>query len=297
MSLQGIEDYLGEMDFKMAGTAGGLTALQADVKVPGLPMKVVAETIQKGFQAKSQILQTMHVESQKARSHKKENLPVVEKFVVPAHKRSHFVGVSGKNLRKITAETGVTLIPLDETSFEVFAPNKVRFGVNSWSIMNATISSIHFQTVSQTAMVEAKEIMNVLLSESREPTLEFGGVYTAKIVEVRETGVMIILYPTMTPTLLHNTQLDQRKVSSLLLTSPSLTVVPSGAVVAIAVDHVSNLCDSFVGESSIRSRLGGRSGYPGEVLRTRSRIRQNASLSESSASASVIDSTLPDAQS
>lgn len=49
-----------------------------------------------------------------------------------------------------------------------------------------------------------------LLNHEREPTLDFGGIYTAKIVEVREAGVMVTLYETMSPTLLHNTQLDIR---------------------------------------------------------------------------------------
>lgn len=59
-------------------------------------------------------------------------------------------------------------------------------------------------------------MMNSLLIDTREPTLDFGGVYTAKIVELREAGVMVVLYPTMTPTLLHNSQLDQRRVGFCL---------------------------------------------------------------------------------
>lgn len=122
---QGIEDFLGEMDFKMAGTSKGITAVQADVKIPGLPVKVVMETITQGVHAKNQILKTMHQSIQKRRSNKKDNWPVVEKYEVPAHKRSHFVGLGGRNLRKITAETGVTLVPLDDSTFDLFAPNKV----------------------------------------------------------------------------------------------------------------------------------------------------------------------------
>lgn len=64
----------------------------------------------------------------------------------------------------------------------------------------------------QGAVDEAKEFMDKQLEAPREPLLEFGAIYTAKIVEFRETGVMITLYPGMTPTLLHNSQLDQRKV-------------------------------------------------------------------------------------
>lgn len=62
-------------------------------------------------------------------------------------------------------------------------------------------------------MDEAKEMIGKLMAEQREPELEFGAIYKARIVELRETGAMVTLYPNMTPALLHNTQLDQRKVA------------------------------------------------------------------------------------
>lgn len=62
-------------------------------------------------------------------------------------------------------------------------------------------------------MDEAKETINQLTTQNREPTLEFGGLYTAKIVEIKDIGVMVTLYPSMPPALLHNSQLDQRKVN------------------------------------------------------------------------------------
>lgn len=61
-------------------------------------------------------------------------------------------------------------------------------------------------------MDEAREMINEFLTEEREPELEFGAIYTAKIVEVRDIGVMVTLYPNMQPALLHNSQLDQRKI-------------------------------------------------------------------------------------
>ncbi|KAF5305705.1 hypothetical protein FQR65_LT07602 [Abscondita terminalis] len=62
-------------------------------------------------------------------------------------------------------------------------------------------------------MDEAQEIINKLLNTEKSPDLEFGGIYTATVVEIREIGVMVTLYPNMPPALLHNSQLDQRKVS------------------------------------------------------------------------------------
>jgi polyribonucleotide nucleotidyltransferase len=77
---------------------------------------------------------------------------------------------------------------IEDSTFSVFAPN-------------------------QAAMNEGKELIDHFLTTEREPELEFGAIYTAKIVEVRDIGVMVTLYPTMTPALLHNSQLDQRKVN------------------------------------------------------------------------------------
>jgi len=55
------------------------------------------------------------------------------------------------------------------------------------------------------------------MAEQSEPQLEFGAIYKAKIVEIREIGVMVTLYPSMQPTLVHNSQLDQRKVNTFFL--------------------------------------------------------------------------------
>lgn len=145
---------MGDMDFKMAGTAKGITAIQADLKIPGLPLKVLMETITQGFTAKAHILrvrwraklhdrrsslftrnvnfshfcpfQIMSEAISKPRDVHKDNWPIMEKFEIPAHKRSQFVGIGGRNLKRITADTGVTLIPAEESCFEIFAPNQVR---------------------------------------------------------------------------------------------------------------------------------------------------------------------------
>lgn len=61
----------------------------------------------------------------RARDVQRENWPVIEKFDVPIHKKTQFVGFGGRNLKRITAETGVTLIPTDGAFFDVFAPNQV----------------------------------------------------------------------------------------------------------------------------------------------------------------------------
>ncbi|XP_062934367.1 polyribonucleotide nucleotidyltransferase 1, mitochondrial isoform X2 [Cynocephalus volans] len=183
----GIEDYNGDMDFKIAGTNKGITALQADIKLPGIPIKIVMEAIQQASVAKKEILQIMNKTISKPRASRKENGPVVETVQVPLSKRAKFVGPGGYHLKKLQAETGVTISQVDEETFSVFAPTP-------------------------TAMHEARDFITKICQDDQEQQLEFGAVYTATITEIRDSGVMVKLYPNMTAVLLHNTQLDQRKI-------------------------------------------------------------------------------------
>ncbi|XP_075606012.1 polyribonucleotide nucleotidyltransferase 1, mitochondrial [Balearica regulorum gibbericeps] len=183
----GIEDYYGDMDFKMAGTNKGITALQVDLKLPGIPIKIVMEAIQQATAAKREILQIMNQTLAKPRPNRKESGPVVETIHVPLSKRLRFVGPGAYNLKKLQAQTGVTVSQLDEETYSVFAPTPG-------------------------AMHEAREFIREICKDDQEVNLEFGAVYTATITEIRDSGVMVKLYPNMTPVLLHNSQLDQRKI-------------------------------------------------------------------------------------
>uniref|UniRef100_A0A3Q3KCV4 Polyribonucleotide nucleotidyltransferase 1, mitochondrial n=1 Tax=Monopterus albus TaxID=43700 RepID=A0A3Q3KCV4_MONAL len=183
----GIEDYLGDMDFKLAGTNKGITALQADVKIPGLPLKVVMEAIQQATVAKREILGIMNKCIAKPREARKENGPVVENVRVPVSKRARFVGPGGYNLRRLQAETGVTISQVDEETFSVFAPTPG-------------------------AMNEAQDFITEICKDDQEQQLEFGAVYTATITEIRDIGVMVKLYPNMSAVLLHNSQLDHKRI-------------------------------------------------------------------------------------
>ncbi|KFO18495.1 Polyribonucleotide nucleotidyltransferase 1, mitochondrial [Fukomys damarensis] len=180
-------DYNGDMDFKIAGTTKGITALQADIKLPGIPIKIVMEAIQQASVAKKEIIQIMSKTISKPRASRKENGPVVETIEVPLSKRAKFVGPGGYHLKKLQAETGVTISQVDEETYSVFAPTPC-------------------------AMHEAREFITEICKDDQEHQLEFGAVYTATITEIRDTGVMVKLYPNMTAVLLHNTQLDQRKI-------------------------------------------------------------------------------------
>lgn len=104
---QGIEDYLGDMDFKLAGTKKGITALQSDFKLPGVPLRIIMESIEQANEAKSRIIDIMTETLSKPRDDKKDVWPVSEKLLIEAHKRAKFIGFAGANLKRLTAETGV----------------------------------------------------------------------------------------------------------------------------------------------------------------------------------------------
>lgn len=186
--LLGIEDYLGDMDMKVAGTRRGMTAIQADIKVPGIPLKVVMESLQKAMEARFKILDLMNESISTVRTLKKDCWPVTDKLQIEPHQRSKLLGPGGINIRRLYLETGVQLSQEDENQFRIFAP-------------------------SEAAMHEAKEYLETLMKTEKVPDLEFGAIYTAKIVEMKDTGVMVTLYPSMPPALLHNSQLDQRKIA------------------------------------------------------------------------------------
>ena len=178
---------MGDMDMKIAGTKKGITSIQTDIKIPGLPLKIVNESLQKATDAKSKIIDIMNDCISSPTKGKKDCWPVSEKMSIQPHQRSKLVGPGGIYTKQLYLETGVQLNQEDEQTFTLFAP-------------------------SQSAMDEAKEYIEKLMEKERVPDLEFGGIYAARIVELRDIGVMVSLYPSMPPALLHNSQLDQRKV-------------------------------------------------------------------------------------
>ena len=101
-----MEDYLGDMDFKIAGTRNGITALQADIKLPGLPFQIIKEATEKGHDGVKRILDIMEECISEPRSGKK-NWPLNETITVPITKRSRFLGPGGINVKKLLTETGI----------------------------------------------------------------------------------------------------------------------------------------------------------------------------------------------
>jgi len=95
------------MDFKIAGTKGGFTAFQVDIKIPGIPLKIIMECLDKTTTAKWEIIKIMNEVIRAPRQTKKDKMPVVDNLEISIYQRGKFLGVGGMNLKKIFLETGV----------------------------------------------------------------------------------------------------------------------------------------------------------------------------------------------
>jgi polyribonucleotide nucleotidyltransferase len=112
--IQGPEDHYGDMDFKVAGTKDGVTAIQLDVKVEGIPLKVLAEALGQAKRARLQILDVMIAEIASPRPNLSPRAPKIVTLSVPVDMIGLVIGPGGKNIKKIEEETGVTGITIEE---------------------------------------------------------------------------------------------------------------------------------------------------------------------------------------
>ena len=116
--IQGMEDHLGDMDFKVAGTAKGVTALQMDIKIDGLSREILEEALQQAKKGRMQILDSMISTIQKPREQLSDFAPKILTMNINPDKIRDVIGPSGKQINKIIEETGVKIdIEQDGTVF------------------------------------------------------------------------------------------------------------------------------------------------------------------------------------
>lgn len=180
----GDEDALGDMDFKIAGTAEGVTAVQMDIKINGLPTEVMARAMQQAKEARLHILDLM---TQALPGFRKELSPYApqheEVYVNPDIIRM-IIGPGGKNIKAITSATGASIDIDDSGRISVFAPT-------------------------QESMQQAKEMVMYY-----DQHAELGKNYTAKVRRILEIGAIVELMPNL-EALVHISQLDTNRVEKV----------------------------------------------------------------------------------
>lgn len=117
------EDFAGDMDFKVTGTDKGITALQMDMKVHGLPVKTLAEALQKGKVGRAKILDHMKTILSEGRKEMSPYAPRVESIKINPEKIREIIGKGGETIQKITGETGAEIDIQDDGTVMIASPD------------------------------------------------------------------------------------------------------------------------------------------------------------------------------
>ena len=163
--IQGIEDFLGDMDFKVCGTENGITALQMDNKAKGLSVDILARALKQAREGRAFILDAMLAEIPAPRNEMRETAPRIETIHIPVDKIRDVIGSGGKVVRGIQEETGAS-IDIQEDG------------------------TIHVGAIDGSSMEAAKAM---ILGIVKEP--EVGEVYEGEVVGIKDFGAFVKLTP------------------------------------------------------------------------------------------------------
>ncbi|MCY4258249.1 MAG: polyribonucleotide nucleotidyltransferase [bacterium] len=166
----GAEDAYGDMDFKVAGTADFVTALQLDTKIDGLPAEVLANALNQAKDARLKILETMASAIDVPREDVRPSAPKIVTFEIPLDKIGEVIGPKGKVINSIQAETGA----------DVSVDDNDHSGVVTISAANR--DSVH----------EAERQIRLILDP---PTAGLGEEYTGKVVNITSFGAFVNILP------------------------------------------------------------------------------------------------------
>ncbi len=189
--IQGMEDHLGDMDFKVAGTRDGITALQMDIKIDGINRQILEEALAQAKKARFEILDVIEAQISKPREEVSKYAPKTEVFMINPDKIKEVIGRGGEMITKIILECSNvnTVNDINAVKVDLDDDGKVVIYHTDREVINKT----------------AERIKNI----ARE--VEIGKVYTTKVVAVEEFGVFVELWPGC-EALIHVSQLDSKRV-------------------------------------------------------------------------------------
>ena len=183
--IQGLEDFFGDMDFKVAGTHDGITAIQMDIKIHGLTPDIIKEAIAKTKEAREYILtEVMEPVIAEPRDHVGEYAPKIAQMKVDPEKISEIIGKQGKTINSIIDETGVKIDINDEGRVDILG-------------------------VDQTMIDKAMEIIRLIV----EP-VEAGAIYEGEVVRIMNFGAFVQLAPNKDG-LIHISKLSRDRVEKV----------------------------------------------------------------------------------
>jgi polyribonucleotide nucleotidyltransferase len=122
--MQGVEDFYGDMDFKIVGTRDGVTAVQMDNKIGGLNMDIVEATFKRSKEARLQVIDVMEKAISEPRKEIASTAPQVTSTKIPEDKIGELIGPGGKNIKEITEQSGAEISIEDDGTVNIYADNK-----------------------------------------------------------------------------------------------------------------------------------------------------------------------------
>ncbi len=195
------EDFAGDMDFKTAGTAAGVTALQMDMKVHGLPVEILRKALEQGRDGRAHILEHMVTTLASPRLSISKHAPQIEKIMVNPEKIGAIIGKGGEMINKITSETGAEV----------------------------DIKDTGLVTVAAQDLDSIKRAVDWIKSLVEEP--EVGKIYEGRVVKIMEFGAFVNIMPG-TDGMVHISQMGEGRVEKVT------DVVSEGDMVAVKLTAI-----------------------------------------------------------
>jgi polyribonucleotide nucleotidyltransferase len=182
--IQGLEDHFGDMDFKVAGTRKGITAIQMDIKIFGLPFEVVEKGLAQAKQGRLTILDIMDKIMTGPREKMSDYAPRIVSLKVPTDKIRDIIGKGGATIKKIQEDFQVEVNVEDDGTVNIASANGA-------------------------AIEKAKAFIDGLMAEAEE-----GKIYFGKVKKIMDFGAFVEILPG-TDGLVHISQLDNRRVEKV----------------------------------------------------------------------------------
>mgnify|MGYP000300612928 CR=1 FL=1 len=180
----GLEDHYGDMDFKVAGTEKGVTAIQMDIKVKNIDPAVLKEALIKAREARKKILEKMKEAIAEPRADISSFAPRIKTIIVNPDKISDIIGPGGKNIKKIISQTHVK-VDIEENGKITIAANDAQ------------------------SAEKAIEMIREITQEA-----EVGKVYTGKVVRIEDYGAFVEILPNIVG-LLHISEIAHRRIKDI----------------------------------------------------------------------------------
>ncbi len=179
--IQGLEDHLGDMDFKVAGTRTGVTSIQMDIKIQGITESILRQALTQAREGRMEVLDIMDRALAKARPHLSPYAPRIISFKIPVDKIREVIGPGGKIIRSIVEQTGVKIDIEDD-------------------------GTVAIASVDEAAAQKAMEIIGRIVEVP-----EVGKVYLGKVVKIMDFGAFVEILPG-TDGLLHISQIAKERI-------------------------------------------------------------------------------------